>query len=269
MSWAVTAATGDVAAPSPASETSGGLKVTDLGVSYGTRRAVAGATFTVEPGELLGVCGPNGSGKSSLLRAILGLVPATGEVRIGGRPLSAARRDVAHVPQEAQVDWTFPAVVRDVVRMGRLPHTGWLRPRRAADRAAVDAAMDRMAIGALGRRPISELSGGQRRRMLVARALAQGARVLLLDEPFAGVDATTEAVLWRELDALRARGGLAVLVHHDLSGTAQRCDRLLLLNGQVVAAGRPDHVLTPAHLEAAYGRGLWMLNADQQAVLVS
>lgn len=252
---------------SGADDTALRMRVSGLSVRYGSRPALTEATFDVEPGQVLGVCGPNGSGKSTLLRAILGLVPSTGQVTIGDRGPAARRRDVAHVPQEAQMDWTFPAVVRDVVRMGRLPHTGWLRPRGRADRAAVDHALERMAIEHLARRPISELSGGQRRRMLVARALAQGARVLLLDEPFAGVDATTEAVLWRELDALRAGGGLALLVHHDLSATAERCDRLLLLRERVVAFGSPEDVLSRQHLEAAYGRGLWLPASGEPAEL--
>lgn len=248
------------------------IEVHDVVVHYGTRVALDGVSTELRRGELLAVCGPNGCGKSTLLRAVLGLVPLSSG-RVVVRPVGSSGADpapgeadparlLAHVPQDTAVDWRFPATVRDVVRLGRLPHrrsAGTIpsparaRRRRAADREAVTDAMQRLRITDLADRPIGELSGGQRQRMLVARALAQQARVLLLDEPFTGVDAVTEGLLWQQLRCFAADGGAVAFVHHDIAQLRERATRVLLLDGRVVADGPPHEALAVHHLGAAYG----------------
>lgn len=254
------------------------IEVRDVVVHYGSRVALGGVSTVLRGGELLAVCGPNGCGKSTLLRAVLGLVPLTsGQVvvrlaGIGSNDLADGEAEparlLAHVPQDTAVDWRFPATVRDVVRLGRLPHRrpvgtdprlGRGRRRRAADRAAVADAMQRLRITDLADRPIGELSGGQRQRMLVARALAQHARVLLLDEPFTGVDAVTEGLLWQQLHTFAADGGAVAFVHHDIAQLRERATRVLLLDGRVVADGPPHEALAVHHLGAAYG---WWATGD-------
>lgn len=230
------------------------LEVTDLAVSYDRWPALRGVSFAAGPGELFGVVGPNGGGKSTLLRAIVGLVtPVAGQARVHGRPAARMLRRVAYLPQRSAVDWDYPAVVREVVAMGRAPHLGRLRRPGARDRELVEAALDRLGLAGLAGRPIGELSGGQRQRVFVARALAQEADVLLLDEPFAAVDAVTERLLWTELRRLAAAGATVVLVNHDLGGVFERCDTLLLLARQPVAVGTPDVVGNPGNLLRAYG----------------
>ncbi|MET4099710.1 manganese transport system ATP-binding protein [Agrococcus sp. UYP10] len=228
-----------------------------LGVRYGEVRALADVTVRIHAGEITGLVGVNGSGKSSMLAAVLERVPHEGTVRILGRTPKEARRAglVASVPQAESVDWDFPITVRDVVTTGRYGRMGMLRIPRAADRAAVDEALDLLRIDDLADRPIGELSGGQRKRAFVARAMAQDAELLLLDEPFAGVDRTSEAQITEVLRGLRDRGRTVVIVHHDLSGVAELVDAVLLLRGRLLHHGPPDEVLTPQRIAEAFGAG--------------
>ncbi|MGY3126586.1 manganese transport system ATP-binding protein [Agrococcus sp. UYP33] len=228
-----------------------------LGVRYGDVRALADVTVRIRAGEITGLVGVNGSGKSSMLAAVLERVPHEGTVRILGRTPKEARRAglVASVPQAESVDWDFPITVRDVVTTGRYGRMGMLRIPRAADRAAVDEALDLLRIDDLADRPIGELSGGQRKRAFVARAMAQDAELLLLDEPFAGVDRTSEAQITEVLRGLRDRGRTVVIVHHDLSGVAELVDAVLLLRGRLLHHGPPDEVLTPQRIAEAFGAG--------------
>ncbi|MDQ3709086.1 MAG: ABC transporter ATP-binding protein [Actinomycetota bacterium] len=233
---------------------SGDLAVRGLTVTYRRRPALRAVTFHAPAGSVTGVIGPNGAGKSTLLKAVLGLVrPDTGVVTVGGRPAAAARRRTAYVPQRSMIDWDYPAVVHEVVAMGRYPHLGLLRPRSGEDRRKIDEALDRVGLTEYASRQIGELSGGQQQRVFLARALAQEASLLLLDEPFAGVDALTIALLGTLLRDLAADGACVVVVNHDLSTIDTLCDRLLLLAQRVVAAGPAAAVLTPAALGAAYG----------------
>lgn len=230
------------------------LKVTDLAVRYDRVPALAGVSFTARAGEVVGVCGPNGSGKSTLLRAIVGLVPTvSGTVRVGGQPFARVPREVSYVPQDAAIDRDFPITVREVVATGRMAHRRGLRWPRRVDREIVDDALAQLGLTGLADRGLAELSGGQRQRAFLARALAQQARIVLLDEPFAAVDAVTEHELWQRLRGLARDGALVLVVHHDLASLADAADRLLLLSGRLVADGAPSEALAPARLEAAYG----------------
>jgi ABC-type Mn2+/Zn2+ transport system ATPase subunit len=232
----------------------GRLEVRDLTVSYGGQAALRRASFACGPGEVVGILGPNGAGKSTLLRAIVGQIPIdTGEVRVDGRPLVALRRHVAYLPQRAAVDWDYPALVEEVVAMGRYPFARRLRGLAADDRAKVADALARVGLTPLARRPVGALSGGQQQRMLLARALAQEASVLLLDEPFAGVDALTEELLWREIGRLRRGGATVLVVNHDLDLVRASYDTLLVLARRVVAVGPVAEVFTADVIGAAYG----------------
>lgn len=228
-----------------------------LGVRYGDVRALTDVTARIRTGAITGLVGVNGSGKSSMLAAVLERVPHEGTVRILGHSPAQARRAglVASVPQAESVDWDFPVTVRDVVTTGRYGRMGLLRIPRAADRAAVDEALELLGIAELAGRQIGELSGGQRKRAFVARAIAQDAELLLLDEPFAGVDRTSEAQIVEVLRGIRAQGRSVVIVHHDLSGVADLADSVLLLRGRLLHHGPPAETLTPERIAAAFGAG--------------
>jgi manganese/zinc/iron transport system ATP- binding protein len=226
---------------------SGLVEVTDLTVSYGDAPVLRGATVRFEPGTVTGIIGPNGAGKSSLLKAIVGLVPVeAGRVRIGGRPVALARRRVAYLPQRAVIDWDYPAQVAEVVAMGAYPRRG-----RAA-RSIATAALERVQLADVAGRQIGELSGGQQQRVLFARALAQQARILLLDEPFVGVDALTEQLLRCQIRRLAEEGATVVVVNHDLATVAELFDRVAVLAGRIIACGPTAEVFTGDVLARAY-----------------
>jgi manganese/iron transport system ATP-binding protein len=221
--------------------------------------ALRDAGFRLEAGTICGLVGINGAGKSTLFKAIMGLVrPTSGRVLIGGEPVEAAlrRNRVAYVPQSEEVDWTFPVSVRDVVMMGRYGHMNILRIPRAADRAAVAAALERVGMGALADRQIGELSGGQRKRVFLARAMAQGAELLLLDEPFTGVDATTEQAIIALLKGFRKEGRIVLVSTHDLGSIPEFCDEVVLVNRTVLASGPTTEVFTEENLRLAFGGAL-------------
>ncbi|HEY4394882.1 MAG TPA: ABC transporter ATP-binding protein [Polyangia bacterium] len=234
------------------------MEAAGVGFGYGPRPVFAEVTFAIRPGELVALCGPNGAGKSTLLRLLLGLhAPSAGEVRLGGAPVAAlSRREIARraalLPQEAPVD--LPLTVREAVALGRLPHLERFQPEGAADAEAVARALAATDTAALADRPVAELSGGERHRVHLARALAQEAPLLLLDEPIAGLDLAHQL---QALDLLRAtvddgRGALVAL--HDLSLAARRCDRMILLaGGRVRADDQPAAVLTPETLARVFG----------------
>jgi manganese/zinc/iron transport system ATP- binding protein len=228
--------------------------VRGLTVAYGGEPAVASVDMTVEPGSMTAIVGPNGAGKSTLLKAVLGIVPRlAGTVLVHGRPLERSRGEVAYVPQRASVDWDFPARVLDVVLMGMSRELGLLKPVRARHR---DRAMDclaRVGMEDFAARQIGQLSGGQQQRVFLARALAQGASLYLLDEPFAGVDAATERAVLSVLAALRAEGATVVAVHHDLATVRGHFSHVLLMNVKRIAEGPVDRVFTAANLQATYG----------------
>ncbi|MBH0776448.1 metal ABC transporter ATP-binding protein [Nocardia sp. NEAU-351] len=232
------------------------IEVESVTVRYGEVLAVDGVDLRVSHGRICGLVGMNGSGKSTVFKTVMGLVtPDRGTVRIdGGTPAAARRAGVlGYVPQSEDVDWDFPLSVRDVVMSGRYGRMGWTRRPRRADRAAVAEALARVELTELAERQIGKLSGGQRKRAFVARAIAQGATVLLLDEPFAGVDKRSEAAITALLREL-ADDGVAVLIStHDLHALPALADEAVLLMRSVLAHGDPESVLRPENLAAAFG----------------
>lgn len=235
---------------SPAS-TAPAAEVTGLTVDYRSHRALNNVSATVPAGRVTGVIGPNGSGKSTMLKAMLGLVPADGETTFFGLPLSRARNRVGYMPQSASVDWDFPATVRDVVTMGTYGSLGWFRRPGRTQRATADAAMAQTGVTDLADRQIGALSGGQRQRVFLARTLAQQPDLLLMDEPFAGIDAASESAI---LDALaRLPDASIMIVHHNLATVRELCDDVIILKeGRLVAAGPVAEALTEETLQAAY-----------------
>lgn len=228
-----------------------------LSVRYGTVMAVDQVSADIPAGAMTAIVGPNGAGKSSLLKAALGVVPkAGGEALFFGQPLAQARAKVAYMPQRASVDWDFPIRVIDVVLMGMQRVLGLLRPVRAADRAWAMDCLARVELTEFAKRQIGALSGGQQQRVFLARALAQRASLYLLDEPFAGVDAKTEAAIVTVLQALRDEGAAVVAVHHDLASVPVWFDRVLLMNRHLVTAGPVAEVFTPETLRETYGGAL-------------
>ncbi len=242
---------------SPEPRGGGGIDATDVTVTYRNgHTALRGASFHVPRGSITALVGVNGAGKSTLFKAIMGFVPATsGEIRLLGRTVREALRTnlVAYVPQAEEVDWAFPVLVEDVVMMGRYGHMGFLRLAKSADRTAVDDALARVGMSDYRHRQIGELSGGQRKRVFLARALAQDGRVILLDEPFTGVDVTTEEQIVALLRDLRDEGRVMLVSTHNLGSVPEFCDHTVLVKGTVLAYGRTETVFTRANLERAFG----------------
>lgn len=239
------------------SDPAGGIAVRDLTVTYRNgHTALREASFEIPRGTVTALVGVNGAGKSTLFKAIMGFVPAArGEVQVLGRGVREAlgRNLVAYVPQSEEVDWTFPVLVEDVVMMGRYGHMGFLRRPRAADHAAVEAALARVNMAELRHRQIGELSGGQRKRVFLARALAQEGQVILLDEPFTGVDVKTEQQIVALLRELRDEGRVMLVSTHNLGSVPEFCDRTVLVKGTVLAHGPTETTFTRKNLEAAFG----------------
>lgn len=230
------------------------LEVIGLSSAYDGTEVLNDISFTLDRGALAGIIGPNGSGKTTLLKSIMGIVrPVSGEVKLFGEPLNAVRDKVSYVPQRQSVDWDFPATVIDVARMGRYRKGKLFGRLSAADKEAAEEALEKTGLTELRNRQISALSGGQQQRVFIARALAQAAEIYFMDEPFAGIDAASEAAIAALLGEMRDSGKTVVLVHHDLHTAAGYFNRIALLNKRLVAFGPPEEVLTTAHLRAAYG----------------
>ncbi len=232
------------------------LAVRHLSVRYNEVQALDDVTLTLAAGRICGLIGVNGSGKSTLFTALMGLlVPQQGDVELFGTSTASARKQglVAYMPQAEQVDWTFPVSVADVVAMGLYGRLGTARRLRAADRATVGDALDRVGLADLRKRQIGQLSGGQRKRVFVARSIAQDARLLLLDEPFAGVDQASQASMTLLLQTLRDEGRSVLVSTHDLAGVPELCDEAVLLHRRVLAHGAPSEVLTQGNLARAFG----------------
>lgn len=234
-----------------------GIVARDVTVTYRNgHTALRNASFEIPTGTVTALVGVNGAGKSTLFKAIMGFVPAAaGDIQLLGLTVrEALRRNlVAYVPQAEEVDWSFPVLVEDVVMMGRFGHMGLLRRPSAADRAAVDAALARVGMGDLRHRQIGELSGGQRKRVFLARALAQDGRVILLDEPFTGVDVGTEDRIIALLGELRDEGRVMLVSTHNLGSVPEFCDRVVLVKGTVLAFGPTETTFTRENLERAFG----------------
>ncbi|MCQ4160995.1 metal ABC transporter ATP-binding protein [Roseomonas sp. GC11] len=233
------------------------LRVRNVTVAYPNGHvALRDTSLALDGPTICGLLGVNGAGKSTLFKAIMGMVvPAAGEVRLGGEPVSVAQKRnwVAYVPQNEDVDWAFPVSVRDVVMMGRYGYMNRLRIPGAADRAAVEEGLKRVGMWEFRDRQIGQLSGGQKKRVFLARALAQDGRIILLDEPFGGVDVTTQEQITELLRELRAEGRIILVSTHDLGSVPGFCDQVVLVKGTVLAAGPTAEVFTPEQLARAFG----------------
>lgn len=232
------------------------VSVSNLSVRYGTVQALADVSIELKAGRIVGIIGMNGSGKSSLYSAIMGTVKlAGGTVRLFGEDSAEARKRnlVSYVPQSEKVDWDFPISVYEVVMTGRFGRMGFTRRAHAEDRAAVERALERVGLSDLADRQIGELSGGQRKRVFVARGIAQEASLLLLDEPFAGVDKGSEYTIIELLRGLAAEGRGILISTHDLAGVPELCDEVVLLKNRVLFHGPPDEALNAERLALAFG----------------
>ena len=230
------------------------LSMRGVTVSYGRKPVVYNIDFTAPAGRMVAVIGPNGAGKSTLLKAALGIVPRiSGQVAFFGRPLSDVRHRVAYVPQRAGVDWDFPATVLDVVVMGLYRQIGLLRFAGRREKNQALACLEQVGMAGFADRQIGQLSGGQQQRVFLARALAQSADLLILDEPFAGVDAATERAIVHVLRDLNGVGKTIVCVHHDLATVTDYFDYVVLMNVRKVAEGLVSEVFTAEHLQETYG----------------
>ena len=234
-----------------------GIRVERISVTYRNgHTALFDASFSSPGGSITALVGVNGSGKSTLFKAIMGFVKlAQGKISILGLPVTEAlkRNLIAYVPQSEDVDWNFPVLVEDVVMMGRYGHMNLLRRPRASDREAVDAALERVGMLELRKRQIGELSGGQKKRVFLARALAQNSWVILLDEPFTGVDVKTEDAIVRLLGELRDEGRVMLVSTHNLGSVPEFCDRTVLLARTILAHGPTQLVFTRENLERTFG----------------
>lgn len=228
------------------------LRVDDLTVKYNGTHALSGVSFDVQSGERVAIVGPNGAGKSTLFKALVGLVqPNKGRIETNGARFG-------YVTQRSAVDWDFPVTVHDVVMMGRIAQMGWLRWQRSKDRDVVQQCLQQVGMLEYAGRQIAELSGGQQQRVFIARALAQEANILLMDEPFSGVDAPSQETILSLLNELHSRGVTIIVSTHDLNLAVERFDRLALLNREMIAFGVPRQAVTPQTLAAAYGgQALW------------
>lgn len=243
------------------------FEVHDLTVAYQRRPVLWDVDFEIPPGKLVAIVGPNGAGKSTLIKASLGLLPlASGKVEIYGKPFRQQRGLVGYVPQRESVDWDFPVDVRDVVLMGTYGRLGWFRRPGAAERALAERCLEQVGMLAYARRQIRQLSGGQQQRVFLARALAEDAQLYFLDEPFAGVDAATEAAIVQLLQALRSRGKTLLVVHHDLHTVREYFDHVILLNMRLVACGPVSQAFTPENLQKTYGGRLTLLDQAAEAM---
>lgn len=234
-----------------------GIEAHNVTVTYRNgHTALWDASFSIPRGTVTALVGVNGAGKSTLFKAIMGFVPvARGEIKILGQTVRDALRQnlVAYVPQSEEVDWAFPVLVEDVVMMGRYGHMGFLRRAKPADHAAVDQALERVGMQDFRHRQIGELSGGQRKRVFLARSLAQDGQVILLDEPFTGVDVKTEEQIVALLRELKDEGRVMLVSTHNLGSVPEFCDRTVLVKGTVLAYGPTEEIFTRENLEHAFG----------------
>jgi ABC-type Mn2+/Zn2+ transport system ATPase subunit len=236
------------------------LEVQNVSVGYGEKIVLHDLTFNIPHGARVAVVGPNGAGKSTLFKALVGLLPLQeGAIFIHGLPLNAHKDCVAYVPQREEVDWRFPVTVRDVVMMGRYDHQGWFGRSSRGDKQVVEKSLAQMGIESFSRHSISDLSGGQQQRVFLARALAQEPHILLMDEPFSGVDVVTQEATLHLLDDLRRADVTAMISTHDMNLAASKFDLMLLLNHYLIAFGEPGEVLKQENLARAFGQQLMIL----------
>ncbi len=243
------------------------LEIHDMTVAYHRKPVLWDIDLTAPQGKLIGMVGPNGAGKSTLIKAVLGLIPlASGKVEFYGRPYARQRHLVGYVPQRESVDWDFPVTALDVVTMGTYGRLGWFRRPGRRQRRRAEECLTQVGMERFSRRQIRQLSGGQQQRVFLARALAQDAQIYFMDEPFAGVDATTEQAIVGLLQTLRHDGKTVLVVHHDLQTVRDYFDHVILLNMRLIAAGPTETTFTPENLNKTYGGRLTVLDEAAEAV---
>ena len=245
------------------------LELCAVSLRYNGRVALEAVSFQVNNGQRVAVVGPNGAGKSTLFKVIAGLLPATsGEVKVSGAG-PGGHICIAYVPQRSQVDWEFPVVVNDVVMMGRIGKLGLLRWPRARDWDYVHHALEVVGLSHLANRQIGELSGGQQQRMFIARALAQEAELMLMDEPLTGLDLPSQEGIFEILDGLGQQGVTVLIAMHDLKLATDRFEQVMLINRRLIGYGKPTDIFTPERLVAAYGGHLHLVSAGDELLALS
>ncbi|MCL4153416.1 UNVERIFIED_CONTAM: hypothetical protein GTU68_045228 [Idotea baltica] len=236
------------------------IEVVGLSVSYDRKTALSNVFLEIEPGHVYGLIGGNGSGKSTLFKSLLGLVDIdTGKIEINGESIDAVRKYISYIPQKEEIDWSFPATVFDVVLLGRYPHHGVFDQINQVDRQKANKAIEMLGIADLKAKQIGELSGGQQQRAFIARALCQEAEIYLFDEPFVGVDITTEAKIMEIVKSLAENGKTVVIIHHDLAKVKEYFDRLIMINQRLVAVGDTEEVFIDENIKKTYGGRLTIL----------
>jgi ABC-type Mn2+/Zn2+ transport system ATPase subunit len=236
------------------------INIEGLTVSYDKRLALSNVYLKIQEGNLYGILGPNGAGKSTFFKAILGLLkPDAGKITFNVSKADQLKRKMAYIPQKDHIDWQFPATVEDVVMMGRYPHKGVFERINKYDKLLAKNAIETLGLSAFSKQQIGSLSGGQQQRVFIARALCQEAEIYLFDEPFVGVDVTTEKTIIEVMKSLRDKKNTLLVVHHDLSKVNEYFDRVILLNQRLIAEGKTEDVMTQELLALAYGGTLPLL----------
>ena len=229
------------------------ITIKGLSVSYDRKRVLSNIYMELVSGSVYGVIGPNGAGKSTLFKSILGIIPTnSGDIRIFDQDVEKVRKRIAYIPQKDEVDWNFPAMVRDIVMMGRYPHKKILQRLNKEDHRITDEAMEKLGILDLADRQIGALSGGQQQRVFIARAICQGADLFLMDEPFVGVDMLTEHKIIEIMKELVSNGKTILVVHHDLSTADEYFDKVILLNQRLITYGNTEEVFTKQNIGLTY-----------------
>ena len=240
------------------------LKIENISVNYGDHTILDGVSFFVEHGSSLAVIGPNGAGKSTLFKAIVGLLPIeSGKIWIHDQPYHMHKDCVAYVPQKEEIDWKFPVTVKDVVMMGRYNRIGWFNRPKKHDYEVVNHALEELKIDHIANSSIDELSGGQQQRVFLARAIAQEPHILIMDEPFTGIDTPTREVTFSLIERLKSRKVTVMVSTHDLNLAASRFDNVLLINRRLISVGPAKKVLTHQHMEMAFGNSFLVLDDGQ------
>jgi len=241
------------------------IDIQNLTVSYHRKPAIRSINLKLQETGIIGIIGPNGAGKSTLLKAILKLVPIEhGTIKVFGKPVDKVRSKISYVPQKEIIDWDFPVTVEDVVMMGRYAHLGAIERPSARDREIVDEAIDKVSMNEYKKQQIGNLSGGQQQRVFLARALAQESEILLLDEPFVGVDATTEQAIIDLMHTLNDEGKMVIVVNHDLGKVQDYFDYLIMINQWLIAYGPTREVFKPELLSRTYGGRLTILQKTER-----
>lgn len=232
------------------------LEIKDLSVTYSNNvTALENVTTTLPEGKLIGVIGPNGAGKSSLLKGILGMVNRTGKVSFNGEKIEKIQREIAYVEQKGSLDMDFPITVLETVLLGKYPKLGWFKYPGKKEKEEAQASLKSVGMADYSERHISELSGGQFQRVLIARTLVQDAKLIFLDEPFVGIDLTSERIIMKQLMNLRNEGKTILIVHHDLTKVGQYFDELILVNKHLYASGPVEEVMKSDNLNQVFGKG--------------